>query len=1630
MNQAISGTQAGATLFSSPAAEPPPTRPAAGLRVPRRWTRPGIDPLDEVTWDRRRTVIANPDGSVVFQMDDVEVPAEWSQLATDIVVSKYFRKAGVPGTGHEQSVRQVVRRVAHTLRVAGEQQGGYFATPADADAFEAELAAMLVRQVGAFNSPVWFNCGLHHAYGIGGSGGNYAWDAATDTIQTTHDSYSRPQVSACFIQSVNDDLMSIFELARNEARVFKYGSGTGTNFSRLRGRMEKLSGGGTSSGLMSFLEVLDRGAGAIKSGGTTRRAAKMVVLDADHPEIVDFIRWKMREECKVAALVKAGYTSDFNGDAYGTVSGQNSNNSVRLTDRFMEAVVGDGTWSTTLRTTGEVHETLKAREVWRAIAEAAWQCADPGVQYDDTIQQWHTCKRTDRINATNPCCFVGETFVQTSFGNMRFDQLHELWSGNPLANFAIPRAIGYDVSSGQLTERSIRNVWIAGHTTRLVEVTTVAGVRLRCTPEHRFMTAAGDYVEARALSAGAALRAALPVLVGAGADAQQAPAAGEDVVAQIRTLSLQAPVAVYDLEVEGLHNFVVASAVADDAPGVVVHNSEFVFLDDTACNLASINLLKFLRDDGSFDVEGYRHANRVFFLAQEIAVSFASYPTESIARRSEDFRPLGLGYANLGTVLMVKGLPYDSDEARSYSACLTAMMTGEAYALSAEMAATKGAFRGYGDNRDSMLDVMRLHRDAANAIEAGQAPRELRLAAIESWDRAVALGERHGYRNAQATVLAPTGCLVGGSLVSSDRGLVRLRSLGNPNGDKWQPADFRVLTDDGPRPATQFYVNGVELTRRIRTHNGYEIQGTPSHRIRVVDDSGAHVWKRLADIRPGDIVPMMMGQFVGQRREVALPPLGDLYWTSDHETKVPSTVTAELAELVGYFMGDGSLHPKGLRFCVSNDDPDVVDRLAALVHELFHLKVATTQQQGYMEVAVHSVRLGLWWQACGFAKHSPAEGHQGKGYWAHVPDAVLHTNDPQVYGAFLRGLFEADGTVTIGVPAFTSGSAAFSQDVKTLLLALGLPTSYKHDLSGWGQSDLHVIRLKNKSYNQHFMEQVGFIGRRKRAAIVSSESPQAGKRDDIFVNQELAQELIPAGSQHRGAVQQSLRKFGAISRQRAELLFAEGGDETLGRALGYFYDRVETNEDGGEQLTYDLSVPSNVTYVANGFVSHNTIGLLMDCDTTGVEPDFALVKFKKLAGGGYFKIVNQSVPRALKALGYDDPTIESVVRHAIGTGTLEGAPHVNRRTLGERGLTAAEIDRIERALPAMLDLRFAFGRGIVADETLARLGVTAADAALSTFTLLPHLGFTEAQVDEANAVICGRQTVEGAPGLRPEHLPVFDCANRCGPRGTRYIEPMGHVRMMSAVQPFISGAISKTVNLPHDATVEDVERIYFESWKAGLKAVALYRDGSKLSQPLASTKSAEVPEAAPPKLRRRRLPKRRHGFTQEARIAGHKVFLRTGEYEDGTLGEIFIDMHKEGAAFRSMMNCFAISISMGLQYGVPLEDLVDQFSFTRFEPQGRVEGHDNIRACTSVVDYVFRVLGIEYLGRNDLATATGTRTTRPRRRRWPNRRRGTRAAKPPPRGARRRCSRSSRATRRSATPAGTSRCATARASSA
>ncbi|MGK5088784.1 vitamin B12-dependent ribonucleotide reductase [Bdellovibrionota bacterium FG-2] len=973
-------------------------RRSSQLSMSRFFTRElnsnGMKPLDAVSYVYSTSKIKDTDGRTVFEMKDVEVPAGWSQLAVDILVSKYFRKAGVAGTGHETSIRQVIHRLSHTIASAGLQMG-YFSADASA-MYEEELAYLLIHQMGAFNSPVWFNLGLSQEYGITGSGGNYAWDSVSMRIVEMKDAYVKPQCSACFIQAVDDDLMSIFQLVKNEARLFKYGSGTGTNFSKIRGQQEKLSGGGTSSGLMSFLDVFDKGAGATKSGGTTRRAAKMVCLDMDHPEIVDFITWKSREERKAKALIAAGYSSDFNGEAYKSIGGQNSNNSIRVNDEFMQAVEIGSKWNTRKRTSGEIIDTYEARVLWKMVAEAAWSCADPGVQYDTTINKWHTCSGTDRINASNPC-------------------------------------------------------------------------------------------------------------------------------------------------------------------------SEYMFLDDSACNLSSLNLVKFMRRDGSFDIEAYRNAARTFVIAQEILVDASSYPTERIAKNSHDYRPLGLGYANLGTMLMLKGIPYDSDEGRAWAGALTAIMTGHAYAVSAEEAAVMGPFAGYPQNRESMLNVIRMHREFAYKIDETKVPKELVSAAREDWDRALSMGEKHGFRNAQVSVLAPTG----------------------------------------------------------------------------------------------------------------------------------------------------------------------------------------------------------------------------------------------------------------------------------------------------------------------------------------------------------------------------------------------------------------------------------------------TIGLLMDCDTTGIEPDFALVKFKKLAGGGYFKIVNQSVPLALKNLGYDDSQVRAILTHILGSMSFgegsEAAPHINREFLRSKGLEESDIAKIEKTLAGTFEISSAFTRFTLGDELLKRIGVPAAEMEKPNFSFLRWAGLTDSQIEAAGEFICGTMTIEGAPQLKAEHLPVFDCANRCGKTGKRFIAPMGHVRMMAATQPFLSGAISKTVNVPNETTVEEIQDIYTQGWKLGLKAIALYRDGCKSSQPLSSKSESVTDKKSPSALQaasqadtqktttsveatmtgpvwspvRHKLPAKRQGFTQEAGVAGHKVYLRTGEYEDGTLGEVFIDMHKEGAAYRSMMNCFAISVSLGLQYGVPLKEFVDKFTFTRFEPSGIVDGHPNVKMATSIVDYIFRVLGMEYLGRTD-----------------------------------------------------------------
>ncbi len=1001
------------------------------LQFSRQFTKEGVSPFDMFTYDYRTSIIKNPSGEVVFLMENVEVPKQWSQIATDILAQKYFRKAGVPqpdgSLSREKSSKEVAHRMAHCWRVWGERNN-YFATAKDAEIFYDELVYSILNQACVPNSPQWFNTGLHEVYGITGKPqGHYYVDGKDGMLKKSTSAYERPQPHACFILSVDDDLVNdggIMDLWVREARIFKYGSGVGTNYSSIRGEGEKLSGGGTSSGLMSFLKIGDRAAGAIKSGGTTRRAAKMVCLDLDHPEIVEFVSWKVEEEKKVAALIAAGYASDYEGEAYKTVSGQNSNNSVRIPNSFFKTLDADGDWELKARGDGHTMRTIKAKELWNQLNYAAWRCADPGTQYDTTINEWHTCPEGGPIRASNPC-------------------------------------------------------------------------------------------------------------------------------------------------------------------------SEYMFLDNTACNLASVNLRKFFNEaDNSFDVAGFEHTCRLWTVVLEISVLMAQFPSKEVAQLSYDYRTLGLGYANLGSMLMVSGIPYDSEEARGIAGAITAIMTGTAYSTSAEMAQFLGAFSKYDLNKEHMLKVMRNHRAAAydamdayqdleikpNGINAKYCPDYLLKAATRAWDNAVKTGEKFGYRNAQTTVIAPTG----------------------------------------------------------------------------------------------------------------------------------------------------------------------------------------------------------------------------------------------------------------------------------------------------------------------------------------------------------------------------------------------------------------------------------------------TIGLVMDCDTTGVEPDFALVKFKKLSGGGYFKIINQSVPQALRNLKYSEAELEEIVNYAKGHATLKGAPFINEETLAAKGLLPEEIAKLNAAMGSAFEIGFVFNAFTLGVACVERLGFVPEDYNDFEWSLLEGLGFTEDEIEAANVYICGTGTVEGAPYLKDEHLPVFDCANKCGKSGERYIHAHGHIRMMSAAQPFLSGAISKTINLPNEATEEDIADSYRLSWELGLKACALYRDGSKLSQPLSNKsdkkvkKGEEEAEAEESRLgivdmaaltiddlleemnkrvqnsadtslkrqlamivERRSLPAKRRGFTQKAKINGQTLFLRTGEYSDGTLGEIFIDMAKEGATMRSMLNCYAIAVSIGLQYGVPLEEYVEKFVFTRFEPAGMVE-HPNIKTTTSIIDFMFRSLAYEYLGRNDL----------------------------------------------------------------
>jgi ribonucleoside-diphosphate reductase alpha chain len=1404
---------------------------AGGLTIERIFTTPGVHPYDEVSWERRDVVQQNwRTGETVFEQRGVEFPDFWSVNASTIVTSKYFRGA-VGSDAREWSLRQLVDRVVKTYRRAGEEYG-YFAKPDDAEIFEHELAWMLVHQVFSFNSPVWFNVGtpspqqvsacqpydalvntpaglvpigklveddavgtkvydvhgvtrivatkangvkevlrLHTkaGYQLDVTADHLVWRSSGDgtgrfveagtlrsgdqlervdaefataiehpqiarienlgpmevyDIQTESGEYLSGglRVHNCFILAVDDSMDSILNWYREEGLIFKGGSGSGINLSRIRSSKELLSSGGTASGPVSFMRGADASAGTIKSGGATRRAAKMVVLDVDHPDVEEFIETKAREEDKIRALRDAGFDMDLGGKDIVSVQYQNANNSIRVSDEFMHAVENGDPFGLRARLTGEVVETVDAKKLFRSMAQAAWECADPGIQYDSTINDWHTNPETGRITASNPC-------------------------------------------------------------------------------------------------------------------------------------------------------------------------SEYVSLDNSSCNLSSLNLMKFLRDDDTFDADLFRRAVELIITAMDISICFADFPTEAITETTRAYRQLGIGYANLGALLMATGHGYDSEGGRSLAAAITSLMTGAAYKRSAELAGVVGPYDGYFRNADAHKRVMRKHAAANDNLRTlHDLDQPIHAMASVAWQQCLAIGETNGWRNAQASLLAPTGCLTGDTLVTTDRGLARLSQLGDVWGDRWQPLGVEVSTDKGPRWATQFFVNGEEHTRRIVTEGGYRIQGTYGHRVKVVDPiSKLWEWKRLSDVAPGDVVPMQMGTLVGTALNVPLPVLDQAYYAGDHSVHVPDLIDAELAELVGYFMGDGSLHAKGIRLCVSEGDTDVVERLRVLAKGLFGLEPAITARQGYTEVVLQSVRLARWWAAAGFAKILPGADHSGKGWTPLIPAAILETNSLTTYAAFIRGLFEADGTVLEGVPSVSTSSATFASDIRTVLLALGFPTTTRQTVSGWG-GPIYQVRIRNVGHAVNFGNWIGFMGGRK-SALVATGVTQRAKKDRIYLPDDVWLQLAPIGHELRQLVQQAVARGVGVSRDLATRLYDMTRDPRLAHALDYLFETVATNEDSGVQPTYDLSVPDNVTYVAAGFVSHNTIGLMMDCDTTGVEPDLALVKFKKLVGGGSMQIVNQTVPRALRQLGYQEEQVEAIVEHIAEHGNV--------------------ID---------------------------------------------------------------------APGLRQGHYEVFDCA-----MGARSISPMGHVNMMAAVQPYLSGAISKTVNMPESATVEEIEQIYFEGWKLGLKALAIYRDNCKVGQPLSVSKRSTSDKTEPEREvvveyrpTRRRLPKSRPSRTTSFAVGGAEGYMTAGSYPDDGLGEVFLKLGKQGSTLAGVMDAFSIAISIALQYGVPLETYVQKFTNMRFEPSGMTDDPD-VRMAQSVVDYIFRRLALDYLpfdSRSALGIHTAAERTR------------------------------------------------------
>ncbi len=1406
-----------------------------GIGIRRHFTTEGVHPFDEVVWERRDARITNyRDGVVAFEQLGVEFPTGWSLNAANIVAQKYFR--GTPGSSErEQSLRQVIDRVADTITAWGVKDG-YFVDDVEAEAFRAELKHLVVHQKAAFNSPVWFNIGVKG---------------------------EPQQASACFILAVDDTMQSILNWYVEEGTIFKGGSGSGINLSNIRSSYEYLKGGGTASGPVSFMRGADASAGTIKSGGKTRRAAKMVILNADHPDIEDFIWCKAIEERKARVLRDAGFDMDLDGKDSHSTQDQNANNSVRVTDEFMQAVVDDADWQFRAVKTGEPVRTVKARQLFRQIAEATWECADPGMQFDTTINRWHTAANTGRINGSNPCCFTGETLVDTSDGLVPFDLLHKTAD----ARLELPDATSWDVDAGAMVSRPIRRVWIAGHADRLVEVTTQRGISLRCTPEHRFLTVDRGWVEGQDLAAGDALRTVGHLEI-----------EPDDVVVSIEAIVLPEPVAVYDLEVEGTHNFAVSSDSNPREHSVVVHNSEYMHLDNSACNLASLNLLKFLNDDGTFDVEGFKAAVEVVFTAQEILVGNADYPTEKIGENARRFRQLGLGYANLGAMLMALGLAYDSDAGRTWAAAITSLMTGHAYATSARTAARMGPFAGYSANSEPMNRVLRMHRDEAATIDDSLATRELVNAAQEAWDDAVEWAEEWGTRNSQATVLAPTGtiglmmdCDTTG--IEPDLGLCKTKKLVGGG-------TMSIVNQTVPRALRRLGYSPRQVDDIVAYIDEHKtILGAPhisSDHLEVFACSmGDNVIHYLGHVRMmAAVQPWISGAISKCVTGETLLATADglVRIASLHRDEAPDSFRQEIIEVASTH---GTQKTDAFYYGGTRPVRKVVLRSGHQVVGTPNHRVQVAASQGLEWRRLDEIEVGEY-----------VATQYGSELWGVLPSRFDDFVPTARYGCQKE----------IQVPREMSEELAF---------LLGAYASEGHTImSTWTVTITNSIDAVLERVVRAWRSEFGIEARIVR---------QAGRCPGVVASSKTMVEF--------------LQYLGCGGRASAKRIPDAVLQSPRSMVLAFL-----------QGLALDAYV--SVSTVAKWAICLDAPAMLDDLQAVLTNLGIVHSRISK-----YNPVYDKS---------YDEVYVTGdCARHLVQLVPF--------------------MEPVKRERAAKLQA-LAAGRStadIVPGITLSELHALVPSGHRSEFSFLHDV--------RTNRV--SRHTVERVAALPGVELPAwlrtvlddnlhFSPVESVADAGDQEVYDIS----VPATSAFVGNGIvnHNTINMPESATVEEMEQLHIDAWRMGLKAVAVYRDNCKVAQPLSTTKKDGAAAVAPVQTiivkqpERERLPRMRSSKTFSFRVADCHGYVTVGQYDDGRPGEIFLRVAKQGSTLAGIMDAFAISVSHGLQYGVPLRAFVDMYTNMRFEPAGITDDAE-IRFASSLVDYIFRRLAVEYLSPEERA---------------------------------------------------------------